>query len=66
VSAVKFGSRARKSGFEQGFKVAAVKVPTERPSEHWVYIPALALIALVWFMQRARERPKRKRQRAAA
>jgi hypothetical protein len=54
VSAVKFGSRAKKSGFEQGFKVGAVKVPTERPSEHWVYIPALALIALVWFLQRAR------------
>ena len=56
VSAVKFGSRAKKSGFEQGFKVAAVKVPTDRPSEHWVYIPALALVALVWFLQRARER----------
>jgi hypothetical protein len=60
VSAVKFGSRAKKSGFEQGFKVAAVKVPSERPSEHWVYIPALALVALVWFLQRARERPKRR------
>ncbi|HZO13279.1 MAG TPA: TRAP transporter permease, partial [Polyangiaceae bacterium] len=33
VSAVKFGSRAKKSGFEQGFKVAAVKVPSDRPSE---------------------------------
>jgi TRAP transporter 4TM/12TM fusion protein len=66
VSAVKFGSRARKSGFEQGFKVAAVKVPSDRPSEHWVYIPALALIALVWFLQRTRERPTGRRQRAAA
>jgi hypothetical protein len=56
VSAVKFGSRAKKSGFEQGFKVAAVKVPTERPSEHWVYIPALALVAFVWFLQRARSK----------
>jgi hypothetical protein len=56
VTAVRFGSRARKSGFEQGFKVAAVKVPTERPSEHWVYIPALALAALVWFLQRARRK----------
>ena len=54
VSAVKFGSRAKKSGFEQGFKVAAVKVPTDRPSEHWVYIPALALVAFVWFLQRRR------------
>jgi TRAP transporter 4TM/12TM fusion protein len=54
VSAVKFGSRAKKSGFDQGFKVAAIKVPADRPSEHWVYIPALALVALIWFMQRAR------------
>ena len=58
VAAVRFGSRARKSGFEQGFKVAAVKVPTERPSEHWVYIPALALVALVWFLQRRRALPR--------
>jgi TRAP transporter 4TM/12TM fusion protein len=62
VSAVKFGSRAKKSGFEQGFKVAAVKVPSDRPSEHWVYIPALALVALVWFLQRARERPTKRRR----
>src|SRR5687768_3070027 len=66
ISAVKFGSRAKKSGFDQGFKVAAVKVPSDRPSEHWVYIPALALVALVWFLQRARERPGRRPQRAAA
>jgi TRAP transporter 4TM/12TM fusion protein len=56
VAAVRFGSRARKSGFEQGFQVAAVKVPTDRPSEHWVYLPALALAAFVWFLQRARTR----------
>jgi hypothetical protein len=56
IANVKFGSRAKKSGFEQGFKIAAVKIPTERPSEHWVFIPALALIALVWFLQRARTR----------
>jgi hypothetical protein len=54
VAAVRFGSRAKKSGFEQGFDVAAVKVPTDRPSEHWVYIPALALAAFVWFLQRRR------------
>ncbi|MEX2197656.1 MAG: TRAP transporter permease [Burkholderiales bacterium] len=54
VAAVRFGSRAKKSGFEQGFEVAAVKVATDRPSEHWVYIPALALIAFVYFLQRRR------------
>jgi TRAP transporter 4TM/12TM fusion protein len=61
VSAVKFGSRAKKSGFEQGFKIAAVKLPSERPSEHWVYIPALALVAFVWFLQRARTTRRRLR-----
>lgn len=54
VTAVKFGSRAKKSGFEQGFEIAAIKVPTDRPSEHWVYIPALALVAFVYFLQRRR------------
>jgi hypothetical protein len=57
TSTVKFGSRAKKSGFEQGWKVAAIRVPTDRPSEHWIYIPALALLAFVWFLQRARARP---------
>jgi TRAP transporter 4TM/12TM fusion protein len=54
ISNVKFGSRAKKSGFEQGWKVAAIKVPTDRPSEHWVYIPALALLAFLYFVQRRR------------
>jgi TRAP transporter 4TM/12TM fusion protein len=54
VSAVRFGSAARKGGFEQGWDVAAVKVPQDRPSPHWFYLPGLALIALVWFMQGAR------------
>ena len=61
VAAVRFGSRARKSGFQQGFEVAAVKVPTARPSEHWVYIPALALIAFVYFWQRRRGEGSRRR-----
>ena len=61
IAGVKFGSRAKKSGFEQGFKVGAVKVPSDRPSEHWVYIPALALVAFVYFLQRARQRPRRAR-----
>ena len=59
IVGVKFGSRAKKSGFEQGWKMSAIKVPTDRPSQHWVYIPALALAAFVWFLQRARmRRPK--------
>jgi len=56
ITGVKFGSRARKSGFEQGWKIAEVKVPADRPSEHLVYLPAAALVALVFFVQRARTR----------
>jgi TRAP transporter 4TM/12TM fusion protein len=66
VSAVKFGSRAKKSGFDQGFKVAAVKVPSDRPSEHWIYIPALALVVLVWFLQKARTTGRRRATSGAA
>ena len=65
ITAVKFGSRAKKSGFEQGFKVGAIKVPNDRPSEHWVYIPALALVGFVYFLQRARLRVRPRRARAA-
>ena len=51
IGAVKFGSRAQKSGFEQGWQIVAVKVPSGRPTPHWFYLPALLLIALVWFTQ---------------
>jgi len=48
VGAVKFGSRAKRGGFEPGWDVAAVKVPTGAPSPHWFYLPALLLVGLVW------------------
>jgi len=54
TTGVKFGSRAKKSGFEQGWKVSAVKVPTDRPSDSWVYVPALALVAFLYLLQRRR------------
>jgi TRAP transporter 4TM/12TM fusion protein len=56
ITGVKFGSRARKSGFEQGWTIGAVKVPTDRPSQHWVYLPACGIVALVFLAQRARVR----------
>ena len=57
IATVKFGSRAKRGGFEQGWKVKAVKVRADAPSEHWVFIPALALVAFVWFLQRRRSLP---------
>jgi TRAP transporter 4TM/12TM fusion protein len=54
IVGVKFGSRAKRAGVEQGWKVSALMVPADRPSPHWMYLPAAALIALVWFLQRPR------------
>lgn len=51
IANVAFGSRARKSGFEAGWDVAAVKVPTDQPAIYWVYLPALLLVWLVWWRQ---------------
>ena len=56
IGAVKFGSRARKAGVEQGWNVQAVKVPNDRPSPHWFYLPALVLIGAVWLTQGMRMR----------
>ena len=56
IAGVRFGSRAKRSGFEQGWKVHSVKVPADRPSPHWIYLPAGALVMLVFFVQRRRLR----------
>ena len=58
VSNVKFGSRARKLGVEQGFRIVEVKVLNPaRPSPFWVFLPAALLVGLIWFLQRSRIRP---------
>jgi TRAP transporter 4TM/12TM fusion protein len=55
VAAVRFGSPAEKLGLEQGFNLKHIEIPNpERPDKEWIFIPALLLLALVWFMQRAR------------
>jgi TRAP transporter 4TM/12TM fusion protein len=56
IAGVKFGSRAKKSGFEQGWVVDRVEVPSGRPTPHWFYLPAFALVALVWWVQGGRLR----------
>lgn len=56
IGQVKFGTRAAKSGFEQGWDVTAVQVPNDRPTPHWFYLPALLLVAFVWWNQGRRMR----------
>jgi hypothetical protein len=55
---VKFGSRAKKAGIDQGYEVASVALPSGRPSPYWFYLPAFALIALVWWAQGRRMVPE--------
>ncbi len=56
IGQVKFGTRAAKSGFEQGWDVTGVQVRTDRPTPHWFYLPALLLVLLVWWNQGRRMR----------
>jgi TRAP transporter 4TM/12TM fusion protein len=58
IAGVKFGSRARKSGCEQGWGLARVEVPSGRASPYWFYLPAILLIALVWWSQGRRMAPE--------
>jgi TRAP transporter 4TM/12TM fusion protein len=51
VTNVKFGSAAKKGGFEPGFDIVALQVPSGRASANWFYLPGLGLIALVWWWQ---------------
>ena len=55
IGNVSFGSYAKRVGLEPGQKIVAVMKPSpDRPSTFWVYLPALALAGLIWWLQRQR------------
>ena len=57
VAAVRFGSQAEKLGLEQGFTIKTIELPaSNRPDKEWMFIPAFALLGLVWFVQKRRAR----------
>lgn len=52
IANVRFGSSARRAGWEMGWDITAIMVPNpNRPSEFWSYIPALLLLLAVWWRQ---------------
>ncbi|MEO7245668.1 MAG: TRAP transporter permease, partial [Rubrivivax sp.] len=57
VMQVKFGSRAEKLGFEQGFRISAIELDAPRPAKEWMIVPALLLLGLVALLQRRRPAP---------
>ena len=65
IAQVKFGSRAEKLGIEQGFKVASIEMPADRPAKEWMFLPALALLGLIVMLQRMR-RPREPAAKAVA
>jgi MYXO-CTERM domain-containing protein len=62
VGAIKFGSAAKRVGLESGYTVKHVLLPADRPSAHWIYVPALLLLGIVAALQWQR----RRREPAAA
>jgi hypothetical protein len=62
VDNVVFASPAERAGIDFDQEILTIKVPTKRPPKQLVFIPALALLVLVWFLQRGR----RKKLEAAA
>ena len=56
VAAVQFKSQAERLGIEQGFVIQMVELPVERPAKEWIFIPTLALLALVIALQWRRPR----------
>jgi TRAP-type uncharacterized transport system fused permease subunit len=62
VDNVVFSSPAEKAGIDFDQEILNIKVPTRRPPKQLMFIPALGLIALVWFLQSGR----RKKLEAAA
>ena len=56
ITNVGFGSYAKRTGLEAGYTITAVFQPTPgRPSPLLVYVPALALVGLIWWLQKTRK-----------
>jgi TRAP transporter 4TM/12TM fusion protein len=55
IDNVVFASAAEKAGIDFDQEILNIKVPAKIPPKQWMFIPALALAALVWFVQRGRK-----------
>jgi hypothetical protein len=54
VDNVVFSSRAEKAGIDFDQEILNIQVPSQRPPKQLMFIPALLLYALIWFLQRGR------------
>lgn len=61
IANVRFGSPARRAGWEMGWDITGIMIPNpDRPSEFMSYIPAILLLMLIWWRQglRMKREPK--------
>ena len=54
VDNVVFSSNAEKMGVDFDQEILMVKIPSKRPSKQLMFIPALVLLALIYYVQRKR------------
>jgi TRAP transporter 4TM/12TM fusion protein len=55
IDNVVFSSPAEKVGIDFDQEILSIQMPSKRPSKQLMFIPALLLYALVWFVQRGRK-----------
>jgi TRAP transporter 4TM/12TM fusion protein len=56
VDNVMFSSPAEKAGIDFDQQILNIQVPSHRPPKELMFIPALVLLAFIWFLQRGRQR----------
>jgi hypothetical protein len=66
VDNVVFSSAAEKAGIDFDQQILNIKVPTQIPPKQLMFIPAIILAALIWFLQRGRIKRKGALSTAAA
>jgi len=54
VDDIRFGSVANRLGLDLDWQIQELLLPAERPSKHWMFIPALLLLGIVVLLQRRR------------
>jgi len=56
IDMVDFGSAAQKAKLDFDQEILSIQMPTDRPNKEWMFVPALLLLGLIWFLQRGRAR----------
>ncbi|MCP3892879.1 MAG: TRAP transporter permease [Desulfobulbaceae bacterium] len=54
VDMVGFGSPAEKAKIDFDQEILSIQMPTDRPNKELMFLPALLLLALIWYLQKGR------------